>query len=341
MKKNYYIFSSGRLRRKHHTLFLEKYHEAGEVAEKIPIPVEQVDALYLLGEIELNSRLVSFLGQQHIVAHFFDYHGNYTGSIYPREYLHSGRLRVQQVQHYLDGTRRGFLARAFVRAALQNMLHVLSYYYRRGEVERKEVIAPQRQLIQQELKRLASETEIPAMMACEGRARQAYYAAWPAILRAKRGFFFTRRNRRPPRDEVNALISFGNMLCYTVCLKQIYHTALDPTISYLHEPGERRFSLALDVSEVFKPILVDRLIFRLVNRGQLSPDHFEEHLGGVFLNERGRQVFVRAWNKRLNETVAHERLKRQVRYERLVRFECYKLVRHLLEEETYEGFMLT
>src|SRR5690606_30858479 len=114
-------------------------------------------------------------------------------------------------------------------------------------------------LISTERRRIGRVSEIDELMGTEGRIRDLYYRQWPALLGdAAKAFPFDRRERRPPSNALNALISFGNALCYSTVLRQIYRTALDPSISYLHEPGDRRFSLALDLSEVFKPLLVDR-----------------------------------------------------------------------------------
>ena len=119
--------------------------------------------------------------------------------------------------------------------------------------------------------------------------RERYYQAWRHIL--SDGWTFERRVRRPPDNEVNALISFGNSLLYTVCLGEIYRTQLTPTISYLHEPGARRFSLALDLSEIFKPLIVDRAIFRLLNTGQLKDSPLRPQPGRL-LPDRRRQEAV-------------------------------------------------
>ena len=145
-------------------------------------------------------------------------------------------------------------------------------------------------------------TTIPTLMAVEGRIRERYYQLWTLFLgkEVATRFPFNKRERRPPSNELNALISFGNSLCYTTVLRQIYRTALDPTIAYLHEPGDRRFSLALDLAEVFKPLLVDRMIFRLLKTGEVTPRHFEKHLGGCYLSEAGRKVVVAHWDERLS-----------------------------------------
>ena len=156
--------------------------------------------------------------------------------------------------------------------------------------------------------------------------RERYYQAWRHILAGE--WAFDRRVRRPPDNEVNALISFGNSVLYTACLSEIYRTQLTPTISYLHEPGARRFSLALDLSEIFKPLLVDRAIFRLLNTGQLKPAHFDRRLDGCYLTDAGKRLFLGAGGA-LGTTIKHRRLGRHVSYRHLIRLECYKLIRHL------------
>jgi len=356
MKRPYYLFSNGRLQRRHNTLSFVKASEertwgaeaedtgapSGTLTrERATIPVEQVDALYLFGEVDLNTKLVTFLGQQHIPLYFFDYYGNYTATLSPREYLLSGKLTVKQVQHYLRATKRIVLARAFVDAALYNIGRVLKYYVPRLEGAGAEQVAQAEQHIGEQRLRLREVTDVHELMGVEGHCRERYYRTWPAILGAKGAAFpFDRRERRPPSNALNALISFGNALCYSVVLRQIYRTALDPTISYLHEPGERRYSLALDLAEVFKPLLVDRAIFRLIKNGQLTPKHFEPRLGGTYLKDIGRKVFVGHWDERLRKTVRHRRLEKKVSYERLVRLECHKLTRHLFDAKAdpYEGF---
>ena len=137
---------------------------------------------------------------------------------------------------------------------------------------------------------------------------------------------------------MNALISFTNGLVYAAVLTQIYRTQLDPTVSFLHEPGARRFSLALDLAEVFKPILADHLIFKLVNNRQLNERDFDQDLNACYLKDPGRKTVLKEWDARLQTTIEHRRLRRKVSYEKLIRLECYKLVKHLMNDEPYIGF---
>lgn len=144
-----------------------------------------------------------------------------------------------------------------------------------------------------------------------------------------------RREKQPPTDPVNALISFGNMLCYTAILSEIYKTSLDPTISFLHEPSSKRFSLSLDLAELFKPLIVDSVIISSINNRVISAKHFSSMEGMVLLNDEGKKKFISEWEKKLDTTVKHRALNRNVSYRYFIRLECYKLVKHLIGDEVY------
>ena len=141
-------------------------------------------------------------------------------------------------------------------------------------------------------------------------------------------------------NEVNALISFGNMMCYTLCLRAIHQTQLNPTISFLHTPGERRYSLALDIAEVFKPVIIDRVIFKVLNKREIQEKHFDKKLNKCLLNHSGKKIFVKAIEDKLLETIKHRTLNRNVSYRHLIKLECYKLAKHLLEIEEYKPFKM-
>ncbi len=326
MGKRLYVLSSGVLRRSQNTLVLET-----EEGKKF-FPVEQVEEIAVFGEVDLNKRLLSFLSQQHIPLHFYNHYGYYIGTYYPREHYNSGYMILRQAEHYLDEGKRLDLARRFVEGALFNLKKVVRYYRNRGK-PLEEVEAA----LEKERERLDGITEIPVLMQAEGKARDAYYEAFDVILE-KEEFAFGSRSRRPPRNRINALISFGNSLMYTAVLSEIYKTHLDPRIGYLHSTNFRRFTLNLDVAEIFKPILVDRLIFALVSKGQIKANDFDNALEGLYLSDRGRRVFLEAWEKKLTSTFYHRGLKRNVSYRRAIRLELYKLEKHLMGEGEYKPF---
>ena len=326
MSRNYYITQPGRLRRKDNTLYLEP-----EDAQRIPIPVEDVDALYFYGELDLNTKLLNFLAQKHIAFHVFNYYGYYSGSYYPREYLNSGSLLVKQVQHYEKNTKRMSLAHEFVASAGFNMLRILRYHTNRGKDCNAQIKA-----IGAILEESRNAKNTYELMGYEGSCRDAYYTAFNTILELETPF--ETRTRRPPDNPINAAISFGNSLMYAACLTEIYRTQLNPTISFLHEPGDRRFSLSLDLAEIFKPLIVDRIIFRLFNRRQLNESkHFQTEVGACYLNQTGRKLFISEFDEQLKQTVSHRKLKRHVSYQRLIRLECYKLIKHLVDMESYQA----
>lgn len=330
MKKTYYLFNPGRLSRKDNTLNYQVHDDNGVVLTQKFIPIEGVEEFFAFGSVDANSALYNFLGQKSVMLHFFDYYENYTGSFMPRDYLHSGKMLIQQVSFYKNKQKRLFIAQSFVSGASYNILRNLKYYKLRG-VELEEFIVR----IEKLASMIFSIKEVDELMGLEGNIRMSYYEAFDLILGDLK---MEGRSKRPPKNEVNALVSFGNMLCYLLCLKSIYHTQLNPTISYLHSPGERRFSLALDLAEIFKPILVDRTIFKLLNKKIIQAKDFDRNLNHVVLKDSGKKKFLQHWDDRLNETIQHRYLKRKVSYKHLVKLECYKLAKHLLQIESYQPF---
>ena len=150
-----------------------------------------------------------------------------------------------------------------------------------------------------------------------------------------------KRVKRPPDNPINALVSFGNTLLYTKTISAIYHTHLNQSISFLHSPGEGRFSLSLDLSEAFKPVVVFRTIFELVGRRRISVEkHFDKSLNYALLNEDGKKIFIDAFEERLNETFMHPRLKRKTSYKNCLKLDGYKLIKHIVEGKEFAPFCL-
>ena len=330
MRKTYYLFNPGRLSRKDNTLKFTTVNEEGLEGESKYIPVESVSDLYVFGSLDANSALYNFLGKEGISVHFFDYYEHYTGSFYPKEYLLAGKMQVNQTKHYIEKKKRIMLAAKFVEGAAFNILKNLRYYDNRE----KDLSASINQ-IETYCNGIPLCKEVEELMGLEGNIRQVYYAAFDVILKE---FTMEGRSKQPPLNEINTLISFGNMMCYTLCLDMIYHTQLNPTISFLHEPGARRFSLALDLAEIFKPILIDRTIFRVLNKREVKASDFYNKLNYCKLKESGKKAFIRAFEERLSETIKHRTLGRHVSYKHLVKLECYKLTKHIMGMEEYRPF---
>jgi CRISPR-associated protein Cas1 len=240
---------------------------------------------------------------------------------------------VNQVLFSIDEEKRLILAKKFVGGAAANCLRNLQYYRRRGK-ELEEAI----QQIEALRKRILRALKINELMGLEGNIHQIYYGCWEAIFNTD--IEFKARIRRPPDNMVNALLSYLNMLTYSACLSEIYVSQLNPTISYLHSNSERRFSLSLDIAEIFKPLIVDRLIFSLINKKIITEQDFEKGSAGNYLKQKGQQKVLRQFDDRLNQTIRHRELKRNVSYRRLMRLECYKLIKHLMSDQEYEPFKI-
>jgi len=311
--------SDGILKRKENTVYF--MNKDG----KRPIPINKIYSIYAYGSLTFSSQVVRLLAKEGVPIHFFNYYGFYAGSFYPRETLLSGDLIIKQAKHYLDHEKRIKIAKKFVEGSGRNMEKVLSYYSIENQIGNI-------------LGDLETCSRITDIMNVEGRMRADYYTKMDQIL--PEGFKMEKRMKRPPKNMVNALISFGNSLLYSTVLTELYNTQLNPTISYLHEPFERRYSLALDLSEIFKPILVDRLIFYLINKRMLKEDDFERDLNYCLLNDAGRKIFIKEYNDRLKKTIKHRDLNRKVSYRRLIRLEAYKLIKHLLGTKKYTPFII-
>lgn len=329
MSKTLYLFSNGTLKRKDNTLC------AIMEDKKHYLPITNINDIFVFGEIEFNKRTLEFLTDNHIPVHFFNRYGYYIGTYYPREFLNSGYIILKQAEHYIDSEKRLGLASQFVKGAIVNMLKVLQYYLNRTALVELHKIM---QKIENYLNEIESCVSPEQLMALEGNAREQYYKAFDYIINND-NFAFERRTRRPPQNRLNALISFGNSILYTVCLSEIYKTHLDPRIGFLHATNFRRFSLNLDIAEIFKPIIIDRVILSLINKKIIKASHFVDSIMGLVLTDKGRQTFISAIEERLNKTILHRKLNRNVSYRTLIRMEAYKIEKHLLNEETYQPFV--
>lgn len=330
LKKTLYVFQDGQLRRKDHSL----YFESGE--KRKYIPVENTNDIYLFGEVDVSKRFLEFAAKKEICIHYFNRYGYYVGTFYPREHYNSGHVTVKQAEHFLDYDKRISLARAIIKGSMGQMFQVLKYY-RSRVAKGKEVLEDSILQLREAQEEVKEKHKIEELMALEGHARKVYYRSFDYII-GQPDFVFERRSKRPPHNRLNALISYGNTICYTTVLSEIYKTYLDPRIGYLHETNFRRFTLNLDIAEIFKPIMVDRLIFSMINRKMLSKKDFDQHTEGILLSETGRKKFIQEMDKRMQTTVNHRYLGKSVSYRRLIRLELYKLQKHILGEKEYQPY---
>lgn len=323
-----YLMSMGELSRKDNSLCFRKD------GKNIYIPIENTKEIYCLNEVSINTKLLDFFSQNQVIVHFFNYYEGYSGTFYPKNHYNSGRLLVRQVEAYQNTRMK--IAKAIVNGIGVNMGEVLYHYYKHEKKEVKETI----DWLKKEFPLRIQRAETPSeLMSYEGEAWIKFYGTFKYFLPEE--FIMNKRVKRPPDNPINALISFGNTLLYTKTISAIYRTHLDQRISYLHEPSEGRFSLSLDISEVFKPVIVYKTIFDLVNNRRLQVEkHFDKKVNYCLLNEEGRKIFVEAFEQRLESVFLHPRLKRKVSYRTAIKLDCYKLIKFVLENKDFIPFSL-
>lgn len=322
--KDYYIFSEGTLKRKDNTIYF-----VTEDNEKKALPIEQVDNLYIFNGINLNSSFLELLNSYEVKIHFYNYHGFYSGSFYPREKNKSGYIIVHQASHYSEKEKRLFLAKSFIKSAVHHILRNLRRHKTKDGIET--II----NLISTYSEKINDVKSVEQLMGIEGNVRQLYYQSFNIIIN-KKIFNFIKRSKMPPQDPINTLISFGNSIMYTSVLSEIYKTQLNPTISYLHEPSTKRFSLSLDIAEIFKPLIIDSIIFSIINNNMINKGHFSNIEGLCYLNDEGKKLFITEFDKKMSTTVKHRTLNRNVTYRYLIRLECYKLIKHIINDKVYK-----
>ena len=323
-----YITSMGELSRKDNSLCFRKNDK------NLYIPIENTKEIYCLNEISINTKLLDFLSKNNIILHFFNYYGEYSGTFYPRSQYNSGKLLIKQVEKFRNN--RLEIAKVIVKGIGANIDEVLYHYYKHGKSEVKECI----DWIRKEFyNSVEASQNIKELLAYEGEVWMRVYSMFQYFI--NEDFVLNKRVKRPPDNPINALISFGNTLLYTKTISAIYRTHLDQRISFLHEPSEGRFSLSLDISEVFKPVIVYKTIFELVNNKKIQVDkHFEKKLNYCILNELGRQIFIEAFESRIEATFSHPKLKRKVSYRTAIKLDCYKLIKNILEDKEFVPFSL-
>ena len=323
-----YIFSKGDLTREDFSI---KYKNSNG---NYYLPIEKIKELYCFNEVTISTKLLEILSKVGILVHFFNYYGNYVGTFYPKESLISGKLTVKQAEAFKNN--RLHIAKKIVAGIAKNIREVLYHYYRHGATELKPILDFYKNDVD---KLLEKANDINQVLAIEGKTWGLFYSGFKYFL--EEDFIINKRVKRPPDNPMNALISFGNTLLYTKTIAEIYQTHLEQSISFLHEPSESRFSLSLDLSEVFKPVIVYKTIFELVNNKKIKVEkHFNPDVNYSLLNDEGKKVFIDAYENRLNQTIKHPVLNRKITYKQAIKLDGYKLIKYITEGQEFTPFYL-
>ena len=300
--------------------------------EKHHIPVEVVEQLNLYGNVTIATNVLATLTAKKIRLAIVDKYGNVQGYYMPWGYQGSAFAVLGQCKIYLDEMKRLELARQMELAGIHNMRANLRYYYKKEENPELKMVIEGLTGILEEIKHAST---VDKLLLIEARARQQYYLAFNVMINNSE-FAFTKRTRRPPEDAMNALISFGNTLLYNQFLQVIERTNLDPRISVVHAANRRNHSLNLDFADIFKPIIVDRVIFTLINLRQIKAEDFVKENGGVYLSKNGKKIFIKEFEEKLQESLTVKG--KRYTYRQLLEDEVAKFLKHVTKGEKYRPY---
>ncbi len=297
------------------------------------LPIERIADIHVYAPIDLNTALLQFLSRKGIPLHLYNYYGYYSGTYLSREPMPNGRIHAGQYRMYWNEQKRLALATGILTGAFHNMRSGMARAVRRKKV------APDYLKTWDNLQSNFDEVDsIEGLMGLEGALRKWYYLHLDEQLQEP--FKMRERTYHPPANPANAIISFLNSMLYTTILSECYRTQITPEIGFIHEPGRKRYPLAYDLAEIFRPLLVEPLLLEMISRSWIKEKDFESNLNRCVLTPEGRMRVIRAFEHRLRTTVHHRDLNKSVSYRYLIRLECYKLIKHILNEIEYEPFKI-
>ncbi|MGC9073840.1 MAG: type I-B CRISPR-associated endonuclease Cas1b [Caldisericum sp.] len=314
----YYISKDGKIEREGNTLYF-----IGEDFKK-HLPVMNIRDLIITGKVSISSWALDYISKLGIIVHFISEDYTYLSTIMPSNNDETGNITIKQAIHYLDTEKRMYIASEIVKGIKHNIIKNLKYYNKKIDLNN---------FIERIESYKVSNDSIEGLRGIEGNIWNLYYSAFPLIYNGAEKF---ERKYNPPPDPLNALISYGNTILYSLVLSSIKISGLNPSISYLHEPSDRSFSLALDIADIFKPVIVERLIGTLLNKKILNDKYFIYNEKGCYLNEYGRRIFLENFKNKMEDTLKINN--KYYSYQGLITEECYKLKRHLEDRERYKAY---
>lgn len=291
------------------------------------IPLSQVDAIVLCGNVEMSTPLQKFLLRQGIPVHFLTFGGRYEGSLLP-PINRNGLLRLAQYRALSDLSRCLEIARSIVAAKLSNYRTLI---LRRAREQTNPRLEEAEGRLRQALEGVRRARSLSELLGWEGEGTKVYFGVFELFLRGET-WHFPGRQRRPPRDPVNALLSFAYSLLAADLITAIHVVGLDPYLGFYHQPRYARPSLALDLMEEFRPLMVDSLVIGLLNKRVLQEEDFEVIRGAYFLKERGREAVYAAYEQRKSEQITHPVFKYRLPYRRAFELQVRILAKHLMGE---------
>ncbi|WP_285959207.1 CRISPR-associated endonuclease Cas1 [Thomasclavelia spiroformis] len=315
MKKVFYLYKSGELQRKDFSLLLQEKN--GNV---VYIPVEQINLIVCFGNVNLNKRVLGLLNSYSVSILFFNYYGDYIGRFTPKKYS-DGKIIINQVNSY-HNYKRLYTAKKMIFTEVKNILSLLKYYNKKYHLLEQMIIN-----VDNELNKLDTIESIEELLLLEAIIKKQYYSSFDYIIKNP-NFIFKNRSFYPPLNEVNALLSYGYAILYANVLSDIDKSPLLPQISYIHSLSKQSDSLQFDIADMLKPIFIDRLILRMINKNQIKTNYFEyKENGACYLNKEGIKVFLYEYEKLMQKSIKIGG--KYYSYRNIITREVYKLSNYI------------
>ncbi len=296
------------------------------------VPVHKVSHIVLIGRVGLTTPALHVLLEKNIPVIFLDAQGRYLGQMTPALSANLP-LRQQQFKRNDDPD----FALSFSRSIVAGKIHNQAVQARRWSRYTDGITEAMINALKEKEREAQESGDMTSLLGIEGSAARAYFEMMQKVIAPEWGF--TGRNRRPPKDPVNAMLSFGyTLLTYTMC-SALQIVGLDPYLGYYHAEGYGRPSLALDLIEEFRIPVIDNLITGLINRGQIKVQDFSTCEEGVWMNDQAKRIFIRAFGRKLSQSVKTHEIKRGISYQKHMEVQARKVARYIQQTiEAYKPF---
>lgn len=289
---------------------LEEQQEIGR------IPLHNLQAIVTFGSTGASPALMGVCAQRNIELSFMSGNGRFLARV-TGEVKGNVTLRKQQYRVSDDREKSIKIARNFILGKVYNSRWVLERagrdYAMRLDAE---LIRKKSLYLAQSMKNIRMCENNEELLGLEGEAASVYFSVFDElILQQKKDFYFHGRNKRPPLDNVNAMLSFAYSLLASMCGSALESVGLDPYVGFFHTDRPGRMSLALDLMEEFRSIMADRFVLTLINKRIMKSDHFmKKENGAVIMSDEGRKLFISAWQSKKQETITHPFLNEKIEW---------------------------
>lgn len=304
--------------------------------ESLEVPIREVERILIFGQVQVSTAVIGLCLNQQIPVIFLSQTGEYKGHLWSAEFEDLAAERYQFLRQGEDPFQLA-TARAIVWGKLMNSKQLLLRLNRKRKLEVVELAI---QGIQRDIESLSAVTSLDQLRGYEGITAARYFPALGQLL-INPGFSFRERNRRPPKDPVNSLLSFGYTLLFNNMMSLILAEGLNPYVGNLHGTERKMPALVLDLIEEFRSPIVDSLVVKLINSKTLQPTDFKWPTpeGGVYLTEPARRLFIQKFEQAIAQSVKHPDLQESVSYRRAMHLQVQRYKTVLLKDIPYEAFL--